>query len=162
MRKIFFIAVLLTFFKLGSAQADRFGLGIVLGNPSAVTGKMWIAPKAAVDVGLAFNLNSYVLLYSDYLYHFHNVFGRDRAASQFTPYVGIGGIVVFTNSTRTDDEGLFGRTSGAFGLGARIPLGIEWRPTFPLGVFFEIAPGLSVVPKTSGFFQWGLGARYYF
>jgi len=164
MKKIILILLLFSVLKYETASAKDFGLGIILGAPSAVTGKFWLDSTAAVDVGLAFNLSSYFLLYADYLYHFHKAFGgSSRFVSQLSPYVGVGGVGVITNSSRSDDEGFYGRNSGAFGLGIRIPLGIEWRPSTPrLGVFVELAPGLSAIPRTSGFIQGGVGARYFF
>ena len=49
--------------------------------------------------------------------------------------------------------------SGPFGLG----FGIEWRPVLlPLGVFFEIVPGISVIPEIGFFGNGGLGLRYFF
>ncbi len=143
---------------------DEFGFGVIIGAPSAVTAKYMMTPSAAFDVGIAFSVSDYFLIYGDYLYHFVDAFGKgSRFASQLTPYVGVGGIVVVTNSTRSDDDKFFGKNSGAFGVGVRIPVGLEWRPSKPtLGIFLEVAPGLSIIPKTTGFFQGGVGARYYF
>ncbi len=170
------IACLLVIFTLPSAMAatpntyaapsaHNFGLGIVIGEPSALTGKAWLSHEAAVDFGLSFSFDDYILLYADYLFHFPDAFGRSSAfVSQLTPYIGVGGIIAFANDRfRVRDRKYFGTSANSVALGLRIPLGIEWTPArVPLGVFVELVPGLSIVPDTQGFVQGGIGVRYYF
>lgn len=147
-----------------TAGGHPFGIGIILGAPSALTAKHWIDQRSAIDGGLAFSLNEYFLFYSDYLHHFPGLFkSKDRFVSELAPYFGVGGLIAFTTSGRSRDDRYLGRSTGSLGLGVRIPLGIEWRPSDPhLGVFLELAPGLSVIPETLGLFQGGIGIRYYF
>lgn len=173
------VALLLTLLTLAPAvapapvQARDFGLGIILGDPTGFTGKVWTAPdRNAIDFGLAWAFGSYFTLYGDYLWHFPRAFGgSSRFVSELNPYVGVGLAAAFATY---NNDGLliingnksyrfFGTTGDRFGLGIRIPLGIEWLPARPpIGVFLELAPGIAMVPATSAFFQGGIGARYYF
>ena len=147
-----------------STGGRNFGLGAILGSPTAITAKHWANNRDAFDAGVSFALYDYFLIYGDYLYHFAGALGsRTKVAAALYPYVGIGGLVVFTTKDRGNDEHFLGRRSGTVGLGMRIPLGIEWRPGHPpLGVYFELAPGISIIPATSAFIQGGIGIRYYF
>lgn len=165
--KVFVLLTLLNTLPFQSAFANErqdFSAGIVLGSPSALTAKYWFNNKEAFDVGLAFSSNDYFLLYSDYLIHYPDLLNkRNKFLSRVQPYLGIGGVFVSTTKDRTDERGYYGKKSGSLGLGIRIPFGAEWRPSeLPIGVFLELAPGMSVIPATDGYFQIGLGIRYYF
>ena len=151
-------------FAVTQKGARTFGLGLVLGDPSAITLKSWHDNRQAIQGGLAFALDNYVLVYGDYLYHFPSAFGkRDKFASELVPYVGVGGILAFTIKERSDEYRYFGKNSGSVGLGTRVPLGIEWKPAHPpLGAFLELTPGLAVIPATRAYLQGGIGIRYYF
>ena len=138
------------------------GLGLILGEPSGVTGKFWTSKTNAVDAGLAYSFNSFVLIYGDYLWHFFNALENAPSAKDVAPYVGVGGAFFISSESNRKSESLF-TDSGSVGLGLRIPLGLEWTPSsVPIGVFLEIAPGIGFIPSTYGFFQGGIGVRYYF
>lgn len=140
-------------------------LGIILGEPTGISGKYFFNGHEAVDVALAFSLSDFFLLHADYLYHFTNAFGRkSTVAAQIQPYLGVGGVLfISTRSTRTEKKFFADSTSSSVGLGIRVPLGLEWSPVHSrLGVFAELAPGIGIVPSTFGFLQGGIGIRYYF
>ena len=145
-------------------EGGDFGLGVVLGEPTGLTGKYWLNRTSAVDVGLAYSFNDFFLIYSDYLYHFHGAFGRSsRFATELTPYVGIGGVLFIESSSTTSNRAYFKPSDGSVGLAMRIPLGMEWRPTgTPFGVFAELVPGLGIIPSTFGLIEAGIGGRFYF
>lgn len=148
-----------------AAETRGFGLGILLGEPTALTAKLWLKRENALDFGLAFSFNDYVLLYSDYLFHFPGTFkSTSPFVNELVPYVGVGGILAFAKDRYSDrDRRFFGRKRDSLGLGLRVPVGIEWSPTrVPLGVFVELVPGISLIPETSGLFEGGIGARYFF
>jgi hypothetical protein len=150
-----------------AAPAGRpFGLGFVLGEPTAITGKYFLSGDEAVDFGLSFSSGNWFLIYGDYLWHWPAGFGRSSTfVAQLSPYVGVGALVVFFDKTYygAGKKYSYYDESASVGLGARIPLGIEWNPSKPpIGVFIELVPGIMLMPRTSGFFQAGLGVRYYF
>jgi hypothetical protein len=151
------------------AAADAFdrpapkgdGVGFILGQPTGFTGKFWIAPNQAVDAGLAWTLDSFFLIYGDYLLHFHGAFGTsDDFLRRLEPYAGVGAVLFIQE---TPNGKYFTSNGDSTGLGVRIPLGAEWlMRTAPLGFYAEIVPGMGVVPSTFAFVQGGIGARYYF
>jgi hypothetical protein len=145
-------------------KSGDIGIGAMIGEPISVTGKYWLDEANAIDAGVAF-ANEDVGIVADYLYHFRGAFAdRGDFMSNVAPYIGAGLIVSF------DQEGGDGLLDGEtleddqVGLGARIPLGLEWLPrTLPAGVFAELAPGLGIGDQdTFAFLQVGAGARFYF
>jgi hypothetical protein len=144
--------------------AGPFGLGAVIGSPTAVTGKYWLDQRKALDGGLGLWFGESVLVYGDYLYHVPGAFGNKTPfAAGLTPYFGVGALVAVSSSERWKDDRYLGRRNGTFGMAVRVPLGIEWRPKDPpLGVFLELVPGIAFIPETGGFLQGGIGIRYYF
>ncbi len=149
----------------GPNVANEFGLGLIVGEPTGPTGKLWLSHESAVDFGLAFSFDHYTLIYSDYLYHFPGAFGASSPfAARLVPYIGIGGAMAFASDRdHGNDRPYFGRGRDTFGLGIRVPLGMEWFAPRPrLGVFAEIVPGVALIPDTSSFVDAGLGARFYF
>lgn len=146
------------------AAHGNTGLGVVIGVPTAVTGKFFLDQRNAIDAGLALSFNETFLVYGDYLMHFRGAFGRKNAfLTQTTPYLGFGGLFAFTTTNSTSESGYRGKGNGAFGIAVRIPFGAEWRlPDPSLGVFVELVPGISLFPQTTSIFQGGVGIRYYF
>jgi hypothetical protein len=141
------------------------GLGAVFGEPTGFSAKYWLGnPDQAIDAGLSYSFDDFLLVYADYLFHFPTLMGGRYAesAKYFKPYAGVGAMVYF--SARDGKRGATGLASSSsdVGLAARIPLGLEWMPEHaPLGIFLEIVPGFGVVPATFGFLQGGIGARFY-
>ena len=132
----------------------RFGVGVVLGEPSGITAKYWLSGSHALDFGLAYSTGNSVLLYSDYLWHFFEVIKEEGSFfRQLSLYAGVGGFFGLTDA----------KAGSKARLGLRIPLGAEWRPKNPpLGVFVEIAPGIRLAPDTSASIHGGIGVRYFF
>lgn len=169
-RFLFTLAVSLTL-SIGSnafAKEPSWGIGLILGSPTALSAKHYMANSKAVDMGLAYNIHDYFLLYGDYLHHFRGVFKtEEKFVNDLTPYVGVGPVLVFDTGNgdyhRRHDRDYFDDEHGDVALGVRIPLGIEWiSDQIPLGVSLEIAPGIVVLPATDAFIQGGVAARYYF
>ncbi len=158
------ILILLFFQNSQAVERPNFGLGVVIGNPTAVTALYDIDTLRSLDTALSYASNDYFLIYGDYLIHYQNLFTqKNKFTSQLRPYLGFGAILVATNKDRNDNERYYGKKSGAVGFGIRIPIGAEWKSSeMPIGIFLELAPGVSLAPATDGFFQAGLGIRYYF
>lgn len=156
---------LLSFATLTHAQTQKkFGAGILIGNPTSLSAKYWTEQNRALQGGLAFDLDDYILIHGDYLVHYPGTFKTTESfINSLVPYVGIGGLFVITTDDRRKKDDYLGEDSGSIGLGVRVPFGIEWRNPDPsIGVFLELVPGISVIPETSALFMGGIGVRYYF
>lgn len=150
-----------------SSQTSRtLGLGVVLGEPTAFSGKVWMNNDRAIDFGLGYSYGNYVIVFADYLFQWPGAFrlkSGEKFFEELVPYVGVGLVMALATSNPAAGRAYFGSRTETIGLGVRIPLGIEWLPSSaPLGVFLELAPGLGFVPLTYVFFQGGIGVRYYF
>jgi hypothetical protein len=170
MIKVLFLIQLMLLSTSSFAQSRaKFGLGVLLGSPTALSAKYFYGGNQAVDAGLAFS-SRYTLVFADYLKHFPGIFGKQNEfVSGLIPYVGVGPIIVFDNDDHHDrnhrrhHRDYFGDEDDDFAFGARIPFGVEWiAREIPVGVALEIVPGLVVMPSTGAFLQAGLAVRYYF
>ncbi len=147
----------------GPGGGGDFGLGIIIGEPTGLSGKLWLDNSQAVDFLLAFSIDDdyddnirRLLFGADYLFHFDAFKPR---SVELPLYVGIGGKIVFFDR----DNGRFRDDDDDFGLALRIPLGISLLlKSAPLEFFVEIVPGLFILPGTNADLDAGLGARYYF
>ena len=129
------------------SQEKGFGLGVILGEPSGISAKMWLNQRTAIDGGLAwsFRADGSFHVHADYLWHFHDAV---KSTERFVPYVGIGARLATTS------DAVFG---------ARIPIGLLWWPKgAPIDVFAEIVPILDLAPATEFRGNGGIGVRYYF
>jgi hypothetical protein len=131
-----------------SAQESKFGLGVVLGEPTGVSAKLWLGQTSAVDgvVAWSFAKNPSLTIHADYLFHFFNVFSIEKG--RLPLYIGIGGTV----SIGPDPD-----------FGVRIPFGATYLfDTVPLDIFLEAAPIFLLFPATDFDFNGGIGIRFYF
>jgi len=133
-----------------------FGLGIIIGDPSGLSGKLKLDGTHAIDGALAFSAVDDVLyVHADYLFHAAPLRAQGLSGHRFTPYVGIGGFIGVIDEGKKDRD-----TDSA--VGARVPLGIAWEPPIPIDVFLEVVPLMRIVPETDAGLDVGLGVRYFF
>ena len=150
----------------------KFGLGVVIGAPTGLTGKVWVAPTNALDFGLGFygygfnnrcftdnNGNvvcerggyNWATVNMDYLWQSNIV----RGQAQLDWHIGVGGRTVWWG----------GCNNNCFELSARAPAaGLDLmfqNPAF-IEIFFELALGLIIVPGIYPQIEGGLGGRFYF
>jgi hypothetical protein len=142
------------------AQDHGFGLGIVIGEPTGISAKLWTSKINAFDFGLGvgvggdrinydgnYNDKSRIHFHMDYLWH---SFSAISSSERFPLYYGIGG--------RFNSGGGY---DGSFG--ARGVFGIAWLPhSTPLDVFVELVPVFQITPSTGFGLDAGLGIRYFF
>ncbi|QQS36322.1 MAG: hypothetical protein IPM56_19115 [Ignavibacteriales bacterium] len=145
------IALLITSFIFETkAQEKGFGLGIILGEPTGISGKAWTSSLNAVDFALGYSFspkNSRIHLHVDYLFHSMRPFD---SSEKFLLYYGPG---VRIKSRQNDDSIL----------GIRGVIGLAWIPrNAPVDIFLEVVPILNIIPGTSFNMNAGLGARFYF
>jgi hypothetical protein len=144
-----FLCVFLFLINISNAgTSGKFGLGLILGEPTGLSLKAWQSDYIAYDAAFAwsFGENGNVHIHVDYLLHNYKII---RTANSYTPiYYGIGGRI------QTKDE---------TALGVRIPVGINFRSRrIPIDIFIEIVPALNIIPSTEFDLEGGIGARYYF
>ncbi|MBI2083484.1 MAG: hypothetical protein HYT76_07930 [Deltaproteobacteria bacterium] len=135
-------------------EQKRFGLGIILGDPTGLTGKGYLAPRLAIDTHLSWSfIEEAFTIIGDVTHDFVEL-PVDTNVVTIPFYAGVGGKVAINKQRRGGDE-----TSGAI----RIPVGLsgQWA-RYPIEVFLELAPGVEVTPATEFDLTGGLGGRFYF
>jgi len=130
------------------AKDRDFGLGVIAGEPTGLSSKLWIEHSTAVDgaVAWSFGKKSALHLHADYLFHNFNLLKVEKG--ELPIYFGIGGRIRFESNSK---------------VGVRVPVGIEYIFTgVPLDIFFELVPLLDLIPSTEFRFNGGIGVRYFF
>jgi hypothetical protein len=146
------------------ADGGPFGLGIIVGNPTGITGAYKLGGNTAIDaaVGLGgFDFDG-LYVHVDFLFLLPDLVTSGPV--RLSPYLGPGG---FLNVGRGNNSGSGGSGSGGgskgAGLGVRVPFGLSLDfSSFPLQLFIELAPQLEVVPDPDFGLGGALGFRYYF
>jgi hypothetical protein len=144
---LFFASIILFQLSL-NAQDKNFGLGIILGEPTGVSAKLWTSSENAFDFAAAWSFkgDGHLLLQADYVWHMFRLISVSSGKLPF--YVGIGGRVVLA------DDAL---------IGVRVPLGLDYMfADAPIDIFVELVPILDLAPETDFDFGGGIGARFWF
>ncbi len=126
----------------------NIGVGIILGEPTGLTFKLWNRQTVAFDAGAAWSFVSggFFQVHGDLLFHNFNLFRVDTG--RMALYYGVGARVKFADQT-------------LFSL--RVPIGISYEfEKTPVELFLEIVPMLDLVPATEVQMAGGVGFRYYF
>jgi hypothetical protein len=139
-----------------AARPQGAGLGLMGGDPSGISFKLYTSWRTAVDAGLGYSYFHYGRAPSahvDVLWHSHSMISEDYGYLPF--YVGVGGRLKLA-----DSEHGYPDTR----LGVRIPFGVEYVLTVvPVGLFFEVVPVFNVMPLGDWLdYNSSIGFRYYF
>ena len=130
---------------LWAQNAGDAGVGVILGNPTGVTGKVWLDGAQAVDAGLG--VSTHLAVYADYLWHSWKVLPQP-AQGKLPVYIGLGAQVRAFHDAE---------------LGIRTVVGVAyWLPNNPTEIFCEIVPVFRLTPRDGVGLDGGLGLRYYF
>ncbi len=131
-------------------QKSGLGLGVMLGEPSGLSGKYWISENNALDfaIGAGFlGNNSGISLHADYLYHVNDLL-KWKYKSTF--YYGFGLRMRLPSNSPS-------------AIGVRGVAGIVMLVRdLPIDVFFELAPSFRLLPTTGLDLDIAIGGRYYF
>jgi hypothetical protein len=152
MKKVRLLAIvtLMSLLIVGNIQAQqkKFGLGIILGEPTGLIMKYWSTNTTAFDVAASWSFegqNSFHL-HADYLFHNFNLFKVEKG--KLPVYYGIGARLSLQDKTR---------------FGIRIPIGLSYMfDKAPFDIFMEVGPVMDVVPATELHVLGFVGFRYYF
>ena len=135
---------------LAGSNTSDFGLGVMLGEPTGLTAKIWSGPNKAFDFGLAWSTgkNDGMTLQADYVRHRFDLIDVEQGSLPF--YYGIG--VRFRDRDNADSN-----------VGVRFPLGLDYLfADEPFDIFLEVAPILDLTPDSDIDINGTLGVRYYF
>jgi len=141
MKKLLLISII-SLFSLGVfAQDSGLGLGLIFGEPTGLSAKMWTSERTALDAAVAWSFSG-----ADFLIHNYDIISVSKG--KLPLYYGVGAYTAFSSD---------------FGLGARVPLGMAYQfEGAPVDVFAEIAPGLALLPDLGFYIGGGIGVRYFF
>jgi len=143
------------------AQNHAFGLGVIVGEPTGVSAKLWTTPTTAFDFGLGLSLGTDRIsnydghynggtrlhFHMDYLWHYFDAIG---SSGRVPLYYGFGGRI---------NTGAGYNSSTAI----RGVIGLAWMPIeTPIDIFLELVPSLQLTSSTGLTMDAGLGGRYYF
>ncbi|MBM3284563.1 MAG: hypothetical protein FJY81_01685 [Candidatus Aminicenantes bacterium] len=112
-----------------SGQTNRYGLGIVVFEPTGLTGKVWLNKSSALDAAIGWSTlpGHHLHLHADYLFYEYRFHSDSQV--DFSFYLGAGGKVIF----QEHDNAWF-----------RVPLGIDFlSKKSPLNIFFEVVPSFN-------------------
>src|SRR5215510_13917967 len=118
----------------GFSSNKKFGLGVILGVPTGLSGKYFLSGDTAFDFAVGFiryyRYRHGIHAHADFLWHPINLVSTDPF--ELPLYFGIGGrIFDFDDNDRYDDDG--------FAIGVRAPIGIAFDfNDVPLDVFVEL------------------------
>jgi hypothetical protein len=131
-----------------NVQAETFGIGVILGEPTGISAKLWIGDQMAIDLAAAWSFakEGAFQLHADYLFHLMELIKVSEG--KLPLYFGVGGRMKF------GEDNLFS---------VRIPVGLAYLfENVPLDVFLEVGPMLNLVPATEFDIGGGIGVRYFF
>jgi hypothetical protein len=134
------------------AQARKggdVGLGFIVGDPTGISGKIWLSDINALDFIAGFGTfhNDYIELRADYVWHEFSLF--PVKSGQLPLYYGMGlGTAIGNRASLLSVRGV---------------VGIEYLfAAAPLDVFLELGPGAAIIPNSRVDFTAGLGMRFFF
>ena len=134
-----------------SRSKGVFGIGVVLGEPSGISGKYWLSENTAVDGAFGYSFGDRYRFSMDYLIH------QDAFESpDFLLHYGIGGAVAGDRGYVTKSR------AGNFALGVRGVIGIDYLfKRAPLDAFLEVAPIMFIAPPFGLSIDFCFGIRVY-
>ena len=131
-------------------ERNRFGIGVIAGEPTGITAKYMLDDKSAIDAGIGWETSgdNEFHIYGDYLYHMYDLIKVPHG--KLPLYFGVG--ARFIDRDKKDDK-----------FGVRIPVGIEYLfEKVSLGAFLELVPVLDLTPDTDFDLEGGIGIRFFF
>ena len=133
----------------------NLGIGIMLGEPTGLSFKVWNRETVAFDGGAAWSFvgGKYFQVHSDLLLHNFNLFKVETGRMAF--FYGIGARIKFGSTEGVEETGTV--------VSLRVPIGISYEfETTPVELNLEVVPMLDLVPSTEVGMGGAIGFRYYF
>lgn len=136
-----------------AAHAEDLGVGVILGDPSGLSGKMKLDGNHSIDGALAYSSGKHsgTQFHADYLWDRARSWGTTQGPLDM--YYGLGGRLI----SYSDEN------KSKISIGPRGSLGLSFNINNPnLELFGEIAMVLEVTPSMSADLDAGVGARIRF
>ncbi len=161
----FFVACLMLSTWQVSAQGPKgktFGFGLVLGDPTGLSAKLWTNKENAFAFGLGASYFGSPRIQADYLWHF-DAFQSSVVKMYAGPGIGIGFGTESSGFWYEKRRGRwYYREGEGFGLAARAIIGINVVPKrTPLEIFVELGPNVGFLPNFGTGIDAGVGIRFY-
>jgi hypothetical protein len=141
---------------LSFAESNHnIGLGIMLGEPTGISFKMWSRQTVGWDAGAAWSFvgGKYFQIHSDFLLHNFNLFKVDTG--RMALFYGAGARLKFGSNDTDGGSDVI--------LSLRVPVGISYEfEKTPIELFLEVVPMLDLIPSTEVQMAGAIGFRYYF
>jgi hypothetical protein len=142
------------------AQDGKLALGVILGEPTGLSAKLWTSNISAFDFGFGRSIggdrinNNDIHFDGSSRYHFHfdyllHDFSAVGSTGQYPIYYGVG--------ARFNSGGGYDNS-----LAVRFVVGLAWMPhDTPIDMFIEFVPSLQLTSKPGFAIDSALGLRYY-
>jgi hypothetical protein len=137
---------------LTRSQDRGLGIGVIVGDPTGISTKIWTTSTNALQFALAWQardpfLGTRVSFSGDYLWH---SFDAIHSTQRFPVFYGVGGVLASGGGADP-------------ALGVRGVVGIDWLSRqSPIDVFVQVVPILVLAPSTDLELGAGVGIRYFF
>ena len=149
MKRLLLVFAAVLFFPTASQAQNDLGVGVILGEPTGLSAKLWVSDSNAFDAGLAWSFanDTSIQMHADYLYHRVHFFDKNDFEGRVPVYFGLGGRMILDDDSR---------------IGVRFPVGVgHTLQHFPIELFAEIVPILDIAPDTDFDLNGAVGIRYY-
>ena len=132
---------------VAAAQHEGFGIGVILGEPVGVSGKVWTSETKAFDgaVGWSFAGDGALYIHSDYLWHNLDLIEVEKGL--LPVYYGGGARFLIGDDTKFGIRGVVGMA--------------YLFDSSPVDIFLEIGPIFDFIPSIGFSMSGGIGVRYY-
>lgn len=144
MKKLFFIAAMVTASASLCRAGEKHELGIIAGEPTGLSYRQDLGANRAFDAAAAwsFSGDDRLHLHADHLWYKNDVF---KEGPRLPLYYGIGGRIKMSDKSQ---------------LGVRVPVGVLYFiPDSRLSAFIEVAPILDLAPDTDLELNAAIGLR---
>jgi hypothetical protein len=139
--------------------AHPFGLGVMAGYPSGISGKVYLDGQHGVDFAVASTPWRGGYVHATYLWH-PSILATGSVAD-LGWHVGVGGFA--WDSFGYDGRGPWWSRDGDLTVGVRVPIGLDVNLKDPRFQFFgDVALSAPIVPGLYAGIDGAIGARYYF
>jgi len=133
------------------SYVGKFGVGVILGEPTGASLKYWLNETMAIDgaLGASSRDDTDFYLHGDVLWHNFDLIPVSQG--RLPVYFGVGGLLRFCDNNHDNEAGI------------RVPVGLSYMfDNAPIDVFAEIAPAIDVTPDVRGEITGGVGIRFWF